>query len=287
MTTLDEFVAAAKNAWPEWSGVHEAGFRHFVSTLRSDEGAPADLRSLRAADLWLAFHAAHGHPKAQHALEVGCFRDLVSHLCARRASPSQAEEAVQRLRHRLLAAGPEASAGRLLSYSGRGDLRAWVRVAALRTWLNLERETARERAQPSDDLLVDRAAGDLELEFLKGAYRESFHRAFLEALAGLPADERLMLKMHYLDKASMEEIGRIVGAHRITVLRRLERTREQLASDTKRRLSERHQLTGTEVESLLRLIQSRLDLSLRHAFEEQARQDAPQGALGTRRSDVG
>lgn len=195
-----------------------------------------------------------------------CFADLARHLCARRASSSQAEEAVQRLRHRLLTSDG-VSPPRLLTYAGRGDLRAWVRVAAVRTWLNLERETARERSKPADEVLADRAVGDLELEFLKGSYRESFHRAFLESLAALPADERLVLKMHYLDKASMEEIGRVVGAHRITVLRRLERTRAQLAEDTKQRLSARHQLSGAEVESMLRLIQSHLDLSLQSALE--------------------
>lgn len=262
---LDRFVATAKAAWPAWAGAHEGAFAQFVAALRNEDGGPVALESLRAGDLWLAFHAGSGHPDAQRALETTCFRELASHLMARRASPSQAEEAVQRLRHRLLVPdGPQGA--RLLTYGGRGDLRAWVRVAALRTWLNLERETSRQRGT-RDDELVEQATSDLELEFLKGTYRESFHRAFLEVLGELPASERLVLKLHYLDRIGMEEIGRLLGVHRLTVLRRLERTRQLLADTTKERLAAQLRLSGTEVESLLRLIQSRLDVSLRSAFE--------------------
>ena len=262
---LDRFVSTAKAAWPEWAGADEAAFARFAGALRAEDGGPVALENLRAGDLWLAFHAAWGHPEAQRTLEATCFRDLASHLRARRASPSQAEEAVQRLRHRLLVAD-ERQGPRLLTYGGRGDLRAWVRVAALRTWLNLERETSRERGS-SDDELARHATSDLELEFLKGTYRDSFHRAFLEVLSELPASERLVLKLHYLDRIGMEEIGRLLGVHRLTVLRRLERTRQLLAETTKERLASQLRLSGTEVESLLRLIQSRFDMSLRSAFE--------------------
>lgn len=265
--TLDEFVSTARGAWPAWPGAQVGAFAHFVGELRGEDGAAVDLAALRAADLWLAFHAGGGNPQAQAAFEATCMRDLSTHLTARRASPSQADEAVQRLRHHLLLSRGEAGS-RLHLYGGRGDLRAWVRVAALRMWLNLERETSRERGAPAEDQLADQAAGDLELEFLKGTYRESFHRAFLEVLGELPASERLVLKLHYLDRLGMEEIGRILGVHRLTVLRRLERTRETLSNTTKDRLATQLRLSGTEVESLLRMIQSRLDLSLRHAFEQ-------------------
>lgn len=264
--TLDEFVLSAKRAWPAWPGADAGAFAAFVTNLRHDDGQRVEPATLRGADLWLAFHAGWGNVHAQAAFEATCMRDLSAHLSARRASPSQADEAVQRLRHHLLLArGPAGS--RLLTYAGRGDLRAWVRVAALRTWLNLERETKRSRGVQAEDTLADQAASDLELEFMKGTYRESFHRAFLEVLGELPAAERLTLKLHYLDRLSMEEIGRILGVHRLTVLRRLERTREQLSVTTKDRLQSQLRLSGTEVESLLLLIQSRLDLSLRVAFE--------------------
>lgn len=267
--TLDAFVCTAKTCWPSWPGVNESAFARFVAAMRTEEGTPVVLEKLRAGDLWLAFHAGTGNREAQLAFEATCLHDLAAHLIGRRASPSQADEAVQRLRHRLLLPnGAEGS--RLLGYGGRGDLRAWVRVAALRTWLNLERETMRERAPEGDRELADHATSDLELEFLKGTYRESFHRAFLEVLGDLPPSERLILKLHYLDRIGMEEIGRILGVHRLTVLRRLERTRQLLAETTKERLASQLRLSGTEVESLLRLIQSRLDVSLQSAFAESA-----------------
>ena len=100
----------------------------------------------------------------------------------------------------------------------------------------------------------------------KGKYRELFRRAFLEAVEALAPGTRLLLKLHYLDRLSMEEVGKVLGVHRLTVLRRLERARHELSEGTKERLEAELRLAPPEVESLLRLIQSRLDMSLQHAL---------------------
>ena len=265
---LAEFVATARAAWPPWPGADAAAFARFVEELQQGPEERAPLDSLRAADLWLAFHAGLGIAPALATLDAMCFSDLVNILRARRAQPAQAEEVVQRLRHRLLVAEPGART-RIMTYAGRGDLRAWVRVAAVRAWLNMKRETplARDGAT-EEDALVTEATSDLELEILKGKYRELFRRVFLEAVDALAPGTRLLLKLHYLDRLSMEEVGKVLGVHRLTVLRRLERARHELSEGTKERLEAELRLAPPEVESLLRLIQSRLDVSLQHALAE-------------------
>jgi len=265
---LAEFVAMARAAWPAWPGANDAAFARFVEELVRDPNDPARLETLRAADLWLAFHAGMGVAPAIAALEATCFSDLVNVLRARRAEPLQAEEVVQRLRHRLLVAEP-GQRTRILTYAGRGELRAWVRVAAVRAWLNMKRERPLANEGPSvEDALVTEATSDLELELLKGKYRELFRRAFLDAVDALAPGTRLLLKLHYLDRLSMEEVGKVLGIHRLTVLRRLERARHELSEGTKERLEAELRLAPPEVESLLRLIQSRLDVSLQHALAE-------------------
>lgn len=266
---LAEFVATARAAWPAWPGANDAAFARFVEGLQSAaDGAPLD--SLRAADLWLAFHAGLGVAPAVAALDATCFSDLTNILRARRAEPAQAEEVIQRLRHRLLVAEP-GQRTRILTYRGRGELRAWVRVAAVRAWLNMKREAPLANDGPSvEDALVTEATSDLELEILKGKYRDLFRRVFLEAVDALAPGTRLLLKLHYLDRLSMEEVGKVLGIHRLTVLRRLERARHELSEGTKERLEAELRLAPPEVESLLRLIQSRLDVSLQNALAQRS-----------------
>jgi len=260
---LDEFVLTARAAWPDWPGTDAAAFTHFVERVRAD----AALDSLKGADLWLAFHAGHGLPAAVAALDAACFADLAGLLRSRRADPAEADEVVQRLRHRLLVPNAPGEPTRILGYGGRGELRAWVRVAAVRAWLNLKRESPRHEAPETD--LVAEASSDLELEILKGKYKEIFDRVFLETVAALAPGTRLLLKLHYLDRLGMEEVGKVLGVHRLTVLRRLERARQELSEGTKERLEAELRLAPPDVESLLRLIQSRLDVSLQHALSHE------------------
>jgi RNA polymerase sigma-70 factor (ECF subfamily) len=133
----------------------------------------------------------------------------------------------------------------------------------------MKRETPQHmREVNADEALVTEATGDLELELLKGKYRDLFRRVFLEAVESLAPSTRLLLKLHYLDRLSMEEVGKVLGIHRLTVLRRLERARNELSEGTKERLEIELKLPPVEVESLLRLIQSRLDVSLQHALAD-------------------
>ena len=263
--TLDEFILTARATWPDWPGVDAPAFTRFVEELLRSENVGLD--ALRGGDLWLAFHAGHGHGLAVAALESTCFAGLTGVLRARRADPAEADEVVQRIRHRLLVASP-GQRTRILGYAGRGELRAWVRVAAVRDWLNLKRESPKHESPSTDEALAAVASSDLELELLKGKYRETFRRVFLEAVESLAPGTRLLLKLHYLDRLSMEEVGRILGVHRLTILRRLERARQELSEGTKERLEVELRLAPPEVESLLRMIQSRLDVSLQNALTD-------------------
>lgn len=267
--SIEDFVAVARAEWPAWVGSDGTAFARFVEErLAEEQTALDDLHTLHASDLWLAYHAGLGLAPAVLAVEQRCFADLSSVLLARRAPLEQAEEVVQRLRHRLLVAD-HGERARILTYSGRGALKAWVRVAVVRAWLNMKREGAREERSQEGEL-ADEATADLELELLKGKYRELFERAFLETVESLSPGARLLLKLHYLDRLSMEEVGKVLGVHRLTVLRRLERARIELSEGTKERLEAELRLGPPEVESVLRLIQSRLDVSLRHALGSSA-----------------
>jgi RNA polymerase sigma-70 factor, ECF subfamily len=166
------------------------------------------------------------------------------------------------VRTRLLAADASGHR-RVADYAGLGSLRRWVRTAAVRLALNQGRGV-QELATADDDLaarLPD--GGDAELSFLKARYRPAFAAALREGLDALAAGDQNLLRQRYVDGLSLEELGALHGVHRATALRRLERARQALLDDVRARLRSRLNLDSGEMESLLRLVASRIEVTLR------------------------
>jgi len=155
-------------------------------------------------------------------------------------------------------------------YSGRGDLGGWVRVVAMRVALNLARGKTREVELEESDRLADGAAGsdDAELGLLKKLYQAEFREAFQQALTGLPVRDRNMLRQHYIDGLTLEQIGAVYQVHRVTMVRRMTETRKELATETRRRLKAKLRVSRGELDSIMRLLQSQLDVSIRAYLED-------------------
>jgi RNA polymerase sigma-70 factor (ECF subfamily) len=62
---------------------------------------------------------------------------------------------------------------------------------------------------------------------------------------------------------SIDEIATAYGIHRATAARRVNRARDALLADTRRRMSERLRLNSKELDSVLGLVESRLHASVR------------------------
>src|SRR5262249_39658610 len=86
--------------------------------------------------------------------------------------------------------------------------------------------------------------------------------AFKEAFAALSAAQRNLLRLYYLDGLTIDEIAAIKRIHRATVARRIAHCREQVATHTHQALVERLGISSSQVDSLMRLVRSHLDLSL-------------------------
>jgi RNA polymerase sigma-70 factor (ECF subfamily) len=101
---------------------------------------------------------------------------------------------------------------------------------------------------------------DPELAAIKGRYRVEFKQAFADAMAGLDDESRNGLRLHYLDGITLADIGRLHGWSVPTASRRLAAARETLMTATLALMKERLSLTPAELESVLRLIESRLSI---------------------------
>jgi RNA polymerase sigma-70 factor (ECF subfamily) len=104
------------------------------------------------------------------------------------------------------------------------------------------------------------------MELLKTHYREQFRAAFAVALAELAPRDRTLLRQHYLLGLGIGEIATMYGVHRGTSARWLERCTRVLLSATRRTLATQLRVDRTDVDSILRLVRSRLEVSIRAAL---------------------
>jgi RNA polymerase sigma-70 factor (ECF subfamily) len=260
-------VGAAR--WPDVALAPEALARH-VATAAPGATTAAAVAELHAADLYLACACLRGIAGAVAAFEAAHLASLGATLAgAVRVSAEEVDEVRQRLRIKLLVGEPDRGRAPLVgTYSGRGPLAAWVRVAAVREALTLARDAgigarASQRAAADGALGHDGlAAADPELAAIKGRYRRDFEEAFAGALRGIADRERALLRLHTLAGLSLEKIGAIYKVDRSTVSRWLADARHALLDGTERGLRDRLGLQPAEVESMARLLTSQLELDL-------------------------
>ncbi len=244
----------------------EAFALHVLGITHENPGNPASAAStavasaapLRLGDLWLAFRAAHRDRAAMETLDAQVLRPALAHLAK---GDADAEDAIQRVRM-VLFLGTNDAPPRLLAYAGRGDLRKWVRVAATRAWLNGKRSVRRE-VLDEDEALGEQTTFDPEVAMLKTAYRAVFREAFRSALGELTPRQRTLFRQHYIDGMTMEQMGLLYQVHRLTVFRWIEAARGEISEITRKHMAEKLTAKDAEVASVLRMIQSQLDFSLR------------------------
>jgi RNA polymerase sigma-70 factor (ECF subfamily) len=216
------------------------------------------LQALHAADLYLACGCSLGDPSAlaefdaRHLSQIGAF---VAHI---RTEPIFVDELRQFLREKLLLGNRE-TPPKIVDYAGRGPLGGWVRIAAIRTAYNLLRSTG---TSPSVDPF-DAAGSDPELDFLKAQYLDDFRNAFEQALAVLAADDRNLLRLHYLDGLTTVQLATLFHIDKSNVSRKITRVRAEIVARTRSILGKRLRLESTELDSIVALVQSQLDVSIR------------------------
>lgn len=213
-----------------------------------------DLEGRHVADLYLAWACTRGDEAALATFE----RDIVPALARVLASFADRDEVIQVLRERMLTGERGISA-----YDGRAPLVVWLRVCATRIGLRcLERE---RRAEPLDDRRLDELApgiDDPRLAYLRRVYGASFREAFDEAVASLAPRERNLLRLSVIDGLGIDQLAAIFHVHRSTAARRLEHARDALVAATRDRMRVTLAISESELESILRMLQSLTDLTL-------------------------
>ena len=238
----------------------DAEFLAHLRAVTADGGE--DPAALHAADLYLACACARGHAEALVALEREHLTRVREYVAGVARSAEEVGEVAQRVRERLLVAEP-GRPPRIATYSGRGSLGGWIRVTAVRVARDLWRGTRAH--EPVRDELEPGVVAP-ELGYWKRAYGEVVSRAVQDALDSLEGEPRALLKMHYVDGLSIDQVGVAVGKSRATGARMLAAARQTLLTGIRQRLVGALGVRPEEADSLLAFVRSRLDVSLGRAF---------------------
>ena len=216
-----------------------------------------------ASDLYLALGCALGDPIALQLFDDGVLAEAARAIRRYDANHAFVTEVMQRIRIHLLVAEGE-NPPRIARYDGRASLRAWVGTCAVRMALYLMRgaRNAKEVAVEWPDVIAELPTGHAELDAVRARYAEAFRTAWRAACAQLTPRHRTILRMCFVEGASVDAIATTYAVHRVTVWRWLEDAKTRVLAETRVRLGELIPASDPGTASLLSLIGSQLDLGL-------------------------
>ena len=251
---LADLVAEGRKAWPRISITDESFLEHVAVHARTESAIAA----LHATDLYLACAVAQQDRAALAYFEEHFMARVPDYVLRIRVGREVVDEVQQKLRESLIM-GSETAPPRIAEYSGKGALGGWLRVAAVRTALNHLRAAGPATESPGEDLSLP---GDPELAYVKEHARDLFADAFKRVLAGLDANERTILRLHYIEGLTMDQLARLYKTPRSTIARRVAEARSQILVATETLLRDERRLTPSSVASVIRQAQSQLEVTI-------------------------
>ena len=248
---VDGLVDALQRHWPE------------------SEGRRAALPELHLRDLLLATACRGGDPAALNAFATIYARELRGPDKPTGRRGVDADDLRQILLERFFVGRPGRPPG-IDTYSGKGALHGWIRVASTRIRIDLSRRRA-DQDEPLDTQgerrLEASAIFDQELALLRQRYRDAMGEAFAEALRTLTDRQRTILRLSVVETLSATKIARLYQVDRATAKRWLSRVRSALFDQTKAALRRRLEIDSREFESILRMIRTHFDVSVHRMLD--------------------
>jgi RNA polymerase sigma-70 factor (ECF subfamily) len=218
-------------------------------------------------DLYLACGCARGDAAALAAFEREHLRWLHGVLRKSGADDDTAVEVLQNLRRDLLAPRRGQTPG-IAAFAGRAELRSWLRVAAVRELARVAVRARREVRLDTHEISALPGDDDVETRHLKAIYRDDFKIAFNEAMAQLTGRQRRLLRYQVIEQLSIDEIGALHRVHRATAARWLVEARAVLSERTRALLGVRLRIERGEVQSVLKLVESQIDVSVERLLKQ-------------------
>jgi RNA polymerase sigma-70 factor, ECF subfamily len=263
---IEALVRSARASWAEIHVERDAWADHLARHLVCGD-VPGQLAQMRAADVHLALGCLARDPRALAEFDLRLREVAPRALSGVQSRASSLDDLPQDVRERLLVARDGATRPKLATYSGKGPIEGWLRVTIARSALSALR--TRQAADPGSDdatsaLLELAASDDPQLETLRRRYAPELTGAIQDAISALPEGDRVLLRLNMVDGLSIDDLAIVYGVHRATTARRLARVRHRIFADARARAVDRLNLQQTDFESLMEVMLSKLDITLRH-----------------------
>jgi len=233
-----ERLAGARQRWPaiRWPA---AGLAEVLAAARPH------LDACHVEDVFLARACAAHDAAALRVLEE-LLVELVPAILRVDSAGGFADEVLQQLRV-MLVMGPEP---RLLRYSGRGPLGAWLRALAVGTAIDLHRAWRFDAPLTGGEAELVSAGGP-DLHALRGRYAQPFDDAVAQALRALPPQERTVLRLRFFDGLTFDEIAEFFDVHRTTVMRWLDKTQAAVRAQVRHGLRQSLGMTAAALDAVV------------------------------------
>ena len=235
------------------------------------------IEGLHADDLCLIVACEQGNESAWSELVTRFTATVRSAARGVAGSEDAAEDLAQSIWAELygLKSRDGRASGKIGYYSGRGSLGGWLRAVVGQMAIDHHRKMARF-VQTEVEADLDRwssdseeepiggalATGNPELDFIAQSGAADVGGALKTAVEEMPAEDRLLLKLYYLDGLKLREAGAVLGVHEATASRRLSRAQQEIRKRVERLLRDRNGWTEAEVARGLSEHASKLETDL-------------------------
>jgi RNA polymerase sigma-70 factor (ECF subfamily) len=226
-------------------------FRSRIEEILASEVRPAGNEAkLHYEDLFLAIACARDDRVAWECFADDCVPLLKNFAAQACGNSSEGEDLAQEIVAKLLK-----EKTRLAGYNGRGSLAGWLRVTVSHAAIDRFRRTSRLTSLDSfeegeAEALCQRSGKQQEEQTLDARWGPVVSQIAEEHLRALPARDRLLLSLHYLQSIPLKDIGRQFGVHEATASRWLDRLRGEIRKEVERTLRKKHGLRSSEIRSL-------------------------------------
>lgn len=238
-------------------------FARHVATCVNRDAIIDSLERLHWGDLWVVFGAISGDPIAWGILETQYYSGAIRVLGRLKLSPSELDDVTQHTRVRLFSPGPRGVA-KLEQYEARGALSSWLKMVVTRGAIDFLSKKAVEIPAFGNDFwdALPAPQDDSEMALLRRHYGAQL-KGIVEAVVGeMEEGEKAVLRYHLVEGLTIDDIAAILGIHRATVARRINKARDAMARNTRERMREHLRVSASQLVSVMRLIDTQIELSL-------------------------
>lgn len=231
--------------------------RHLPETTRT----VSDVAALHGAEIYLVCAYGQRDAVAQRELEDVYMRKVRRALLGLGLPEAVCSDIEQDLRKRLIEM-QDASIHRK-GYSGRSELAGWLCLSGVRAARMLHRRHFREQSlEQASAQLLPAPDFDPALALMIKTYKSELQSAFASAVASLSVRERNLLRYHFLDKLSIDQIGKLYRIHRATAARWIHQAQDTLCNRTREHFHMLVPASPASFADLMALLRSQVSLSL-------------------------